>query len=188
MLVQTAVAIAILINAPVRIKNLRSLDRTRHFVPMFSTKEPGMQLFFSKEEVKTNVDLEYPLVPSTMALVDTYMTEYQPMLCGESESSFLFPGRGGKPKTDGKLREQIIKAVWKHVGVHVHPHLFRHLAALIFLEAHPSCYEDVRRLLGHKSLQTTINFYAGLEATAAVNRYNNVIANYQLAKDKKVRR
>ena len=39
MLVQTAVAIAILINAPIRIGNLRCLDRARHFVALFSTKE-----------------------------------------------------------------------------------------------------------------------------------------------------
>jgi integrase len=188
MLVQTAVAIALLINAPIRIKNLRSLDRARHFVPMFSTKEPGMQLFLSKEEVKNDIDLEYPLAPSTMALVDIYMKEYQPLLGGDHESTFLFPGRGGKSKSDGKLRQQIIDAVWKHVAVHVHPHLFRHLAAMIFLEAHPGCYEDVRRLLGHRSLQTTINFYSGLETKAAVNRYNAVIADYQMNKDKKVRR
>jgi hypothetical protein len=58
---------------------------------------------------------------------------------------------------------------------------------MIFLEAHPGCYEDVRRLLGHKSLQTTINFYAGLEGAAAVKRYHNVIAPYQVAPDKNVR-
>ena len=50
---------------------------------------------------------------------------------------------------------------------------------MIFLEAHPGAYEDVRRLLGHKSMQTTINFYAGLEATAAINRYNDVLAGFR---------
>jgi integrase len=188
MLVQEAAVIAILIDAPIRIGNLRCLDRARHFQALFSTKEPGMQLVLSKEEVKNDVDLEYPLAPSTIALIDVYMKEYQPLLCGESESSFLFPGRGGKPKTDGKLRDQIIDTVRKHVGVHVHPHLFRHLAALIFLEAHPGCYEDVRRLLGHKRIQTTINFYAGLEGAAAVKRYHTVIARYQMTPDKEVAR
>ena len=59
---------------------------------------------------------------------------------------------------------------------------------MIFLEAHPGAYEDVRRLLGHKSIQTTINFYAGLEATAAINRYNNVLAGFQVGIDKKAGR
>jgi integrase len=188
MLVQAAVAIAILINAPIRIGNLRCLDRARHFAALFSTKGAGMQLVLPKDEVKNNVDLEYPLAPFTMALIDIYMKEYQPLLCGDSESSLLFPGRGGKPKADTNLRQQIIEAVWKHVGVHVHPHLFRHLAAMIFLEAHPGAYEDVRRLLGHKSLQITINFYAGLEGTAAVKRYNEVITTYQTDTYKKAGR
>jgi hypothetical protein len=189
MVAQTAVMLAILMNAPIRIANLRSLDRARHFVPLFSTNERGMQLVLPKEEVKNVVDLQYPLAPHTMALIDVYMKEYQPLLCGDSDSSLLFPGRGGKkPKTDAKLREQITKCVWKRLGLHINPHLFRHLCAMIFLEAHPGAYEDVRRMLGHKSLQTTIDFYAGLETTAAVNRYNDILAGYRLDACKKAGR
>ena len=40
-------------------------------------------------------------------------------------------------------------------------------------------------MLGHKSIQTTINFYAGLETTAAVNRYNEILAGYRMAPNKK---
>lgn len=186
MAAQTAVMLAILMNAPIRIANLRSLDRARHFVPLFSTKERGMQLVLPKEEVKNVVDLQYPLAPHTMALIDVYMKEYQPLLCGDSDSSLLFPGRGGKkPKSDAKLREQITKCVWKRLGLHINPHLFRHLCAMIFLEAHPGAYEDVRRMLGHKSLQTTIDFYAGLETTAAVNRYNDILVGYRVGVGKK---
>jgi hypothetical protein len=48
------------------------------------------------------------------------------------------------------------------------------LAAYLFLLAHPGSYE-VRRLLGHRSITTTINFYAGLEAATAIRRYHDVI-------------
>ena len=50
-----------------------------------------MQLVLSKDEVKNNVDLEYPLAPSTMALIDIYMKEYQPLLCGDSEFEPFVP-------------------------------------------------------------------------------------------------
>jgi hypothetical protein len=109
MLIQGAVAIAILTFAPVRIANLRSLDRTRHFVPSFSTSDRGMQLFVPAAEVKNSVDLQFPMPAVVMDLINIYMSEYQPLLCGESESGLLFPGRGGKPKYDTKLREQITR-------------------------------------------------------------------------------
>ena len=42
-------------------------------------------------------------------------------------------------------------------------HQFRHAAAAIYLKEHPGQYETVRQLLGHRNIQTTINFYVGLD-------------------------
>jgi len=44
-------------------------------------------------------------------------------------------------------------------------HQFRHACAAIYLKHRPGEYEVVRRLLGHRNIQTTINFYCGLETT-----------------------
>jgi hypothetical protein len=54
-------------------------------------------------------------------------------------------------------------------------HLFRHFAAMLFLDAHPGEYETMRRVLGHKRLQTTINFYTGLDNLAAARRFDERI-------------
>jgi integrase len=51
-------------------------------------------------------------------------------------------------------------------------HLFRHLAAKMYLEAFPGAYGIVRLLLGHKLLQTTIDAYCGTETTAAFRQYD----------------
>jgi hypothetical protein len=40
------------------------------------------------------------------------------------------------------------------------------------LERDPANYELVRRILGHKNLQTTINFYVGLETVDAVRKFS----------------
>ncbi len=58
----------------------------------------------------------------------------------------------------------------------MNPHLFRHLTAMIWLTANPGSYEAARRLLGHSSVSTTIDFYAGLEADAALQAFGKVIA------------
>jgi integrase len=61
----------------------------------------------------------------------------------------------------------------------MNPHLFRHLGALLFLKMNPGQYESVRQLLGHKNIQTTINFYAGFETDEAMHRFNRVIDGYR---------
>lgn len=184
MIVQTAIALAILVCAPIRIGNLRSLDLSRHFKPSFSAAGPVMQLVIPADEVKNEQDLAFPLPPSIKELIDLYFSSYQPLLAEDLESTLLFPGRDGRAKSDNKLRTQIQHAVWSNLGIHVHPHLFRHIAALIFLSKYPGHYEEVRRLLGHKSVETTIRFYAGLETTAAVNRYNEIIEGYRSNREK----
>jgi integrase len=57
----------------------------------------------------------------------------------------------------------------------MHPHLFRHAGAKLFLDANPGAYEVVRRVLGHRSLNTTTNFYTGLETARAVRHFDTTI-------------
>jgi site-specific recombinase XerD len=174
-LAETAVAIAILIHAPVRLKNLVSIDRQRHFRSAFSTKDSSMVLVFPKTEVKNVVDLEFPIDAATMRLIDHYMAKFQAILAGEHAGSLLFPSPSGGAKRDNNLRSQITGFIWKRLGIEINPHLFRHLAAMIFLEAHPGQYEQVRRLLGQKNLTTTVTFYAGLETRSATDQYQKVV-------------
>jgi integrase len=57
----------------------------------------------------------------------------------------------------------------------MHPHLFRHVAAKLFLDAQPGAYEVVRRVLGHRSIETTTGFYTGLETAASVRHFDRTI-------------
>jgi integrase len=54
-------------------------------------------------------------------------------------------------------------------------HQFRHAAAAIWLQHKPGDYETVRRILGHKRLQTTINFYCGLETLQANRDFGDLV-------------
>ena len=47
------------------------------------------------------------------------------------------------------------------------PHQFRHLCAKIILDRYPGAYELVREMLGHTSLKTTVNSYAGINTLRA---------------------
>jgi integrase len=54
-------------------------------------------------------------------------------------------------------------------------HQFRHAAAAVYLKHHPGNYETVRRLLGHRDIQTTIKFYCGFETIAATEAFGRLI-------------
>ena len=78
-------------------------------------------------------------------------------------------------KTKSTLSCQITDRITKAIGLRVTPHQFRHLAAALILEKNPANYEFVRRILGHKNLETTIKFYVGLETLDAVRQFAALI-------------
>ena len=51
----------------------------------------------------------------------------------------------------------------------------RHFAAYTFLKRHPGEYEITRRILGHKSIETTFQFYCGLEAEFAAEKFDQTV-------------
>jgi integrase len=54
-------------------------------------------------------------------------------------------------------------------------HQFRHAAGALLLKHRPGEYELVRHILGHKSVQTTINFYLDLETTQASEIFTDIV-------------
>jgi integrase len=73
------------------------------------------------------------------------------------------------------MREAVSKASRKHVGLELGPHLFRHIIAKIVVEREPGLINDVSRMLGHKSVNTTYGVYLGTETPAASRRINRLL-------------
>jgi integrase len=167
---EMAAAIAILLVAPVRIKNLREIEIGKQL----RREGRRMILTFDEVEVKNGVPLIFELDEETAELVTWFIENHRPRLSG-SGSAFLFPGRDGGPRTDCGLSTPLTKILRKELGRDINPHLFRHLAAKLFLDANPGQYETVRQLLGHKSIVTTMRFYAGFETAAATKLYRGVV-------------
>jgi integrase len=170
---QTAVAIEILLMAPLRIGNLARLDLERNLV------RPGrsniVHVVIEPEDVKNREPLEYPLPPESVALIERYLSEFRPRFAPPGCCTALFPGRSGGTKSLNALRDQICKAVHRYTGMKINPHLFRHAGAKLYLDANPGSYEVVRRVLAHRSISTTTNFYTGLESASAVRHFDAMI-------------
>jgi integrase len=173
--VQIALAIELLLMAPIRRRNLAGLRLDRHISWTRSGRAGVAHLVIPGEEVKNGEPLELELPAETSSLLRLYLDHYrQRLLAGPSP--WLFPGQTPHaPKVAQVLAKQVSDMVRERIGLDVHLHLFRHIAAKLYLDAHPGQYEVVRRLLGHKQIETTVMFYAGAETAAAVRHYDDHI-------------
>jgi integrase len=174
---QIAVAIAILSFAPVRLTNLVSIELGKNLIKPGGPDSP-FWLIFPHYDVKNRVDLEFTFDEGLTRLIDEYIHEFRPTLVHGSNAAWLFPGVAGKPKTANMFSTQITERIQKAAGVRITVHQFRHACAAIYLRHHPGDYETVKRLLGHRNIQTTINFYCGLETTQANEVFGAIIRQH----------
>jgi integrase len=173
--VQIALAIELLLMTTMRIGNLASLRIDRHLSFTRAARDGVVHVAIPVEEVKNGEALEFELPAETAKLLKTYLTYYRPRLTGKA-SPWLFPGRlADNHKHSRVLASQISGAIWKCLGLRVHPHLFRHLCAKLFLEANPGAYDLMRRVFGHRSTITITRYYTGTEMAAAVRHYDQHI-------------
>jgi len=171
---QLAVAIAILTFAPIRLGNLSSIELDQNLIKPGGLNTPYW-LVFPNYDVKNKVDLNFQFDQLLTDLIDEYVHEFRPALLRGTNASWLFPGEGGQPKNKLLFSKQITERIQKAVGLRITPHQFRHAAAAIYLKGRPGHYETVRRVLGHRDIQTTIRFYCGLETMQATEEFGKLI-------------
>jgi len=173
--VQSAIAIAILLIAPIREKNLAEIDieRTLHRV-----RDEEWFLVIPGHDVKNKEDLTFPMPQAIVDLIKVYLDRYRPLLL-KKPSTKLFISFNGRPKTPAEIGAQLPKFIKKHTGLEMNVHIFRHFAAYLYLKAHPGNYESVRQLLAHKDVSTTVRFYTKLEQIESFRQYDTVIDSYR---------
>ncbi len=175
LMIQKALVHEILIHAPMRFSNLVKLNLTRHIKRVKNGPAAKLFIVIPADEVKNQEMLEYELPASTVRLFDLYIHKYRPLLLKGTEEGWLFPGEVHGHKHEVTLRGQLCGIVKKHTGLIVNPHLYRHIAAFFYLQAHPGDYETVRKLLAHRSVETTMMFYAEFDGLAARRLYSEHI-------------
>jgi integrase len=173
--VEMAMAIELLLVAPIRLRNLVNLDLDRHLIRVGAGAAARLHLWVPADEVKNNMDLEFPLPAETVELLELYLTKARPVLEPRPACRMLFVGLAGGLRNQTALGTTLTRLVEREVGVRVSPHQFRHLAGFLYLRQNSGCLEDVRALLGHHDLATTARFYAGMEGIAAARAYDAAV-------------
>jgi integrase len=171
---QLAVAIGILIFAPVRLGNLVQIRLDQNLIKPGGLNAPYM-LVFPDYDVKNRVNLEFPFDDELTTLIDEYVHKFRSILLRGSNELWLFPGESGGCKDAKTFSGQISERVEKATGLRITVHQFRHAAAAMWLRHRPGDYETVRRMLGHRNIQTTLNFYCGLETMQANVMFGDMV-------------
>lgn len=172
---QTAVAIAILLIAPIRMANLIALELGRQLIRPGGPNSSWC-LVLDAGEVKNEVDVDFVLGDELSSLINLYVDRFRPRLA-VGGGGFLFPNEAGGHKHQSTLAHQIKKVIRERVGIGMSVHQFRHLAPQQMLSGdNPANLAEVQQLLGHKNLKTTINYYGALTSRKAALKLDGMLA------------
>jgi site-specific recombinase XerD len=167
--VRLAVAVEILLNCPMRRTNLVNLHDHQLLRDRTGTRIARLSIEGSTTKTGQMIDLEVP--DSLARLLDVWLRRYRPVLA-HPDNLYLFPGEGVKPMNMDQFGTTVSEEVEAEIGAEFNLHVARHFAVVRFLTTHPGQYGVVCRLLGHTKVETTMKFYAGLEADAAARMVN----------------
>ena len=177
-LAQVALAIELLFNCPIRAANLRKLQLDKHVLRPAGPRGPAF-LCLEPAEVKNEQRIDFELPEHLCNMIGIYAERFLPVFGGTE--GYLFVTRAGTPRGYGTLAHQVCSTIRERTGLVMTLHQFRHLSAKLFLEEHPGGYEVLRQLLGHKSIETTVRSYAGVQTRQAARLHDQVLQDRRAA-------
>lgn len=140
---------------------------------------PNVEL---KMRTSDDPDLPIPLGEHESRRLRMYLDKIRPkaLRAGDEFNPFLFPAQGptaarGQPYVG--LLERLMRHTHRITGVRMNPHLYRHFIGWLWLKEDPNRLPDVQRLLGHISLETTLEFYAEIDEHFALERWQAYLAD-----------
>lgn len=172
--VMYALQVALLLAVPLRAKNLTALKLGENVIESGKGKTRQVRLFLSREQTKTHTDFMAVLPARVVALLDDWQDVWRPLV-SNGPSPYLFPNPSGVLRSQGSLSRVICGFVERETGLDMNLHLFRHLAAKLYLRFDPGGLETVRQLLGHKTIQTTLKAYADFQTEPAFVRLEEAL-------------
>jgi integrase len=181
--VMLAAAVELLLVAPMRVGNLTGLEHDRHFVEVGRGHRRNRYIIIPEHETKTGAPFEVILPEGSALLIDAYLKTYRSRICAVP-SAFLFPNSDGARRGTISFSKSISDFVLKETGIKMHVHLFRQLAGKLYLDAHPSDLETVRRVLGHTTTATTARYYAEQRTSQAFGAYDQTLSKLRASADR----
>jgi len=174
-LVMYAVALEILLFCPLRRNNLVNLDIDKDLIRA-GARGPILRLIVMGGDTKNGEAIDWAVPSQSSDLLRLYLRHYRPVLA-EPGNSNLFPGQGLQARNAAEFGTRVAELVERNIGAEFNMHLARHFSVVRHLRLCPGEYAVVSRLLGHRKVETTVRFYAGLESDAAATKINSLLDN-----------
>ncbi|WP_270937840.1 tyrosine-type recombinase/integrase, partial [Falsiroseomonas oryzae] len=172
-LARTAAVIEILLVCPLRRRSMLALRLDEHLQRLAPRGRRITHLVLQPDDMKNEAPMEWPLPPGSAALVEDYIRHFRPALA-TPDNPWLIPSGAGV-LSENRFSHVIETVIAQEVGADVNVHLVRHFAAWLHLKHHPGAYEDVRRVLGHRSVETTHANYVAFEAAMSAERFDAAV-------------
>lgn len=169
-----AAALEILLVCPLRRGNLvrLTLDRQLHRP---SPRALITDLLVPGAEVKNREPVTWRIEPGSARLIETYITRHRQHLLS-SPNRHLLPGlTEGSHRNEAEFGAELARRVMRAIGAPFNVHLVRHFSVARWLRHNPGSYAMAARLVGHRSLKTTMDYYCGLEFDAAARHSNALL-------------
>ncbi|HMF21235.1 MAG TPA: hypothetical protein VKG24_03820 [Pseudolabrys sp.] len=170
---QAALAVGILSFMPIRLQNLTSLTFGVH---LFMREGSGAtsSLEFPAAEVKNQREVAFDIPPHLARMLIEYRNRIAPKIIGRRPDK-LFVKADGTSKNQWSVAWLIRTYLKRRAGIILSSHQFRHLSALVVLDAEPGNFETVRQLLGHASLRATVSAYTGISTRRAARHHQRLV-------------
>jgi integrase len=161
-----ATALELLLAFPMRRNNLAMLRMDQQLQRIGPKSSLVTHIRLTSPEMKNSQPMLWPLGDHSGRLLETYLRVYRPTLAAAG-NPYLFPNTKMGHRAGHDLGVGLSELIEREIGCEFNMHILRGFAVACHLQRHPGQYETARRMLGHKSVTTTTNHYAGLEADAA---------------------
>ncbi len=167
---EVALAHDIMLARAPRTANLLCIDLAHH---VRRRADGGITIELPPDLTKTKMRLEIPLGTAQSKFFDAYVEHVRPALMTpvNAGNTHLFPARRSPHGHYTMLTKKLVDTVHHRVGMRIHPHLYRHIVGWIWLKEDPNALPAVQKLLGHKRLETTMQFYAELDETLTLQHW-----------------
>ncbi|SFQ10600.1 site-specific integrase [Tranquillimonas alkanivorans] len=147
-----------------------------------------------KHRTDDDPDLPIPLDEDESDLLWRFIEDIRPHVLakGDARNPYLFPGQDRSPGKSNRpyrnILERLCREIHRRIGVRINPHLYRHLIGWAWLRENPDRLPDVQKILGHKSLQTTLDHYAELDESLALDHWQEHINARKARPSRRLRR
>lgn len=163
--------IMFLASRPIRRKNLAALTLDGHVADL----RDRITITIEGNDTKNGRPIELQVPDFMVTLFRRYLYEVRPLIPGSSRHAGIWASPKGGPLTADGIYQMITRRTHAELGLAIHPHLFRDIAATTFALERPDDVRLTKDLLNHASFATTDKFYLQAQSMVAGRRHAAVV-------------